>query len=319
MTSRVASFRSSGSSVNSFLLNSARNPVTTSEARLPSRIVRLAVSRAPSTFGGSAASIRRQVLALVMMPERGWLTSWAIEAVNALKVVTRATCASSERALFRASSATMLLGHVLNGADEHRSTRDFLHDMADAAQMLHVRRRGDDAKRKSKSTPSMARVDHGLVCGRSSGWMMSPNRLHRDFSSRVRTRRCGRPLGPVGWSPTKSVMKLPVLLSRWASANDSCRRSPASARFRSSMSTIWPYHCAIRPSVSRKGSPTELNPSILTVRAPELVDIVVRRARCGRMQPTSHGRVPLVRDERVRATAHRDRLSAVWPRYSTAL
>ena len=108
MTSRVASFRSSDSSVNSFLLNSARNRVTTSEARLPSRIVRLAVSRAPSTFGGLASSIRRHVPALVMMPESGWLTSWAIEAVNVLRVVTRATWASSERALFRASSATML-------------------------------------------------------------------------------------------------------------------------------------------------------------------------------------------------------------------
>ena len=104
MTSRVASFRSSGSSVNSFLLKSARNRVITSEARLPSRIVRLAVSRAPSTFGGSAASIRRQVLALVMMPESGWLTSCAIDAVSAPRLVTLATCASSDLALARASS-----------------------------------------------------------------------------------------------------------------------------------------------------------------------------------------------------------------------
>src|SRR3712207_8549071 len=54
----------------------------TSAARWPSRIVRLAVSRAPSTFGGSAASILRQVLALVMMPDKGWLTSCAIDAVR---------------------------------------------------------------------------------------------------------------------------------------------------------------------------------------------------------------------------------------------
>ena len=40
--------------------------------------------------------------------ESGWLTSWAIEAVNALTVVTRATWASSDRALFSASSATLL-------------------------------------------------------------------------------------------------------------------------------------------------------------------------------------------------------------------
>ena len=104
----MASFRSSGSSVNSFLLNRARNRVITSEARLPSRMVRRAVSRAPSMFGGSPFNIRRQVLALVMMPESGWLISWAIEAVNAFSVVTRATWASSERALSRASSATLL-------------------------------------------------------------------------------------------------------------------------------------------------------------------------------------------------------------------
>ena len=79
----------------------------TSAARLPSRIVRRAVSRAPSMFGGSAASIRRQVLALVMMPDSGWLTSCAIDAVNAPRLVTLATCASSERALPSASSARL--------------------------------------------------------------------------------------------------------------------------------------------------------------------------------------------------------------------
>ena len=108
MTSRVASFRSSDSSESSFLLNIARSRVITSEARLPSRMVLLAVSRAPSTFGGWASNIRRHVPAFVMMPESGWLTSWAIEAVNALSVVTRATWASWERAMFKASSATML-------------------------------------------------------------------------------------------------------------------------------------------------------------------------------------------------------------------
>jgi len=52
ITSHVASFRSTGSVVALFLAKSARN-------------------RAPSTFGGSAFSIRRQVLALVMMPDSG--------------------------------------------------------------------------------------------------------------------------------------------------------------------------------------------------------------------------------------------------------
>jgi hypothetical protein len=39
------------------------------------------------------------VLALVMIPDNGWLTSCAIDAVNAPRLITRATCASSERAL----------------------------------------------------------------------------------------------------------------------------------------------------------------------------------------------------------------------------
>ena len=54
-----------------FLLNIARSRVVTSAARFPSRIIRLAVSRAPATSGGSASSIRRQVPALVMMPDSG--------------------------------------------------------------------------------------------------------------------------------------------------------------------------------------------------------------------------------------------------------
>ena len=58
-TSRVASFRSTNSIVKSSLANSARSRVITSAARLASRMVRRAVSRAPSMFGGSAASIRR--------------------------------------------------------------------------------------------------------------------------------------------------------------------------------------------------------------------------------------------------------------------
>jgi hypothetical protein len=62
----VEDFRSSA-----FLPNRARSRVITSAARLPSRIVRRAVSRAPSTFGGSAASMRKQVLAFVMMPASG--------------------------------------------------------------------------------------------------------------------------------------------------------------------------------------------------------------------------------------------------------
>jgi hypothetical protein len=104
MTSRVTSFRSSDSSANSFLLNKERNRVITSEARLPSRIVRFAVSRAPSISGGSVPSIRKQVLAFVMMPASGWLTSCAIDAVSTPRLVTLATDASSERTFASASS-----------------------------------------------------------------------------------------------------------------------------------------------------------------------------------------------------------------------
>src|SRR6516225_6684746 len=46
MTSRVTSFRSTASIADSFLVNRARTRAITSEARLPSRIVRRAVSRA---------------------------------------------------------------------------------------------------------------------------------------------------------------------------------------------------------------------------------------------------------------------------------
>ena len=71
MTSRAASFKSTGSRVMHFFENSARSRLITSAARLPSRMVRRAVSRAPVTFGGSAPSMRRQVLALVMIPASG--------------------------------------------------------------------------------------------------------------------------------------------------------------------------------------------------------------------------------------------------------
>ena len=56
ITSRVASFRSTSSLVGSLLVNWARNRTITSDARSASRIVRCAVSRAPSMFGRSAAS-----------------------------------------------------------------------------------------------------------------------------------------------------------------------------------------------------------------------------------------------------------------------
>jgi hypothetical protein len=52
--------------------------------------------------------MRRQVLAFVMMPDSGWLTSCAIEAVNAPSVITRDMWVSSARALFKAFSAILV-------------------------------------------------------------------------------------------------------------------------------------------------------------------------------------------------------------------
>src|SRR5215472_15915786 len=61
---------------------------TASAARLLSRIVRRAVSRAPSTFGGFAASMRRQVLAFTTMTQRHSFSSFAIGSVIRSSVVT---------------------------------------------------------------------------------------------------------------------------------------------------------------------------------------------------------------------------------------
>ncbi len=118
----------------------------TSAARLPSRIVRRAVSLAPSISGCSPSSMRRQVLALVMMPDSGWFTSCAIDAVKALSVVARATWARSERARSNASSASDTIGHVLDGADEQRTAGDALDQVTDGVDVLHPPTRWDDAK-----------------------------------------------------------------------------------------------------------------------------------------------------------------------------
>ena len=72
--SRTASFRSTGATAICVLANNARSRLTISAARFTSRRVRRAVSGAPSRLGGSPLSMRRQVLALVMIPDRGWFT-----------------------------------------------------------------------------------------------------------------------------------------------------------------------------------------------------------------------------------------------------
>ena len=136
MTSRVTSFRSTASSVDSSLLNRARTRAITSEARLPSRIVRLAVSRAPSTFGGSASSIRRQVLALVMMPESGWFTSCAIDAVKHAEARDPGDFASSDRAFPSASSDSRRAVTILNRTDVLQSTVLVSGPVSDHVQVL---------------------------------------------------------------------------------------------------------------------------------------------------------------------------------------
>src|SRR5215472_11846752 len=66
----------------------ARRCETASAARLLQQIVRRAVSRAPSTFGGSADNMRRQVLALMTMPQRHSSSSFAIDSAIRPSVVT---------------------------------------------------------------------------------------------------------------------------------------------------------------------------------------------------------------------------------------
>src|SRR5262252_2183291 len=55
---------------------------TASAARLLQLIVRRAVSHAPSTFGGSADNMRRQVPVLMTMAQRHSFSSFAIDSVK---------------------------------------------------------------------------------------------------------------------------------------------------------------------------------------------------------------------------------------------
>src|SRR5215472_17809272 len=60
---------------------------TASAARLVQLIVRRAVSHAPSTFGGSADNMRRQVPVLMTMAQRHSFSSFAIDSVKPPGVV----------------------------------------------------------------------------------------------------------------------------------------------------------------------------------------------------------------------------------------
>src|SRR5215469_8905211 len=61
---------------------------TASAARLVQLIVRRAVSHAPSTFGGSADNMRRQVPVLMTMAQRHSFSSFAIASARRPGVVT---------------------------------------------------------------------------------------------------------------------------------------------------------------------------------------------------------------------------------------
>jgi hypothetical protein len=61
---------------------------TASAARLVQLIVRRAASYAPSTFGGLADNMRRQVLVLMTMAQRHSFRSFAIASFNRPGVVT---------------------------------------------------------------------------------------------------------------------------------------------------------------------------------------------------------------------------------------
>src|SRR5262252_2093773 len=74
----------------------ARRCETASAARLVQQIVRRAVSRAPSTFGGSADNIRREVLELMTMAQRHSSSSFAIDSVKPPGVVESHELAAME-------------------------------------------------------------------------------------------------------------------------------------------------------------------------------------------------------------------------------
>ena len=70
---------------------------TASAARLVQLIVRRAVSHAPSTFGGSADNMRRQVPVLMTMTQRHSLSSFAIDSVKRRVVATLGNDPDPER------------------------------------------------------------------------------------------------------------------------------------------------------------------------------------------------------------------------------
>ena len=87
-------------------------------------------------FGGSAASIRRQVLALVMMPESGWLTSCAIDAVNAPKARDPGNVCEFRSCLAECLFRESALRYVLNRADVFQSPVLIAGPMSESVEIL---------------------------------------------------------------------------------------------------------------------------------------------------------------------------------------
>ena len=114
------------------------------------------------------------------MPESGWLTSWAIDAVSALE-------GRRPRYLRELGTGPVesLLGHlarrhVLNSTDEHRPIRD---PMGEAAQMLQDAAGGHDAEIEVGVGASHRTPDRALVQCDVLGVDDLPKLLNRDRRS----------------------------------------------------------------------------------------------------------------------------------------
>src|SRR6516225_7116306 len=125
--SLMASFISNRSVAGRAFLRRARTRETTSLDRFPSRIMRRIASRASARLGESPASHRRLALALVTMPESGWLTSWAMEAASSPMVVYPADMSQLGLRFAQGNLFLMQLffGLLVFGAvhDDHREKR----------------------------------------------------------------------------------------------------------------------------------------------------------------------------------------------------
>ena len=172
------------------------------------------------------ASIRRQVPAFVMMPERGWRTSCAIDAVSAPRVVIRATWASSERTVPSASSDVRCF--VTSWTAPTYSWRPALSSIPRPTMWTYFTAPVGIISRhsKSRSFPSATCARAWSMSGKSSGCTRCRIRsivIGVDGSySKIRKvssdQKCS--------SAATFQPKLPVRLNRWASArNASLRRN----------------------------------------------------------------------------------------------